>query len=330
MPTLAFKQQVTDTSKFEKLVDDKIFGFCYEEGFTCINVCDGKIFMNDRPLNLKEHTYGTIMPKISSEQIEAVQHIANLIKHNVRLSSKKIFLLCSNDDSRWLSSGNETISILGYYNENNNFVFAINDFELSQFNGVKQAGLAREIFSRDGIVVIPSPDNTQPITVVNENSNYYKITQLFYHAKKMISEFLPKAPFISDDQAFFYILLNFGSEKTEDILSIIGNEKKRQKFQLIKENCYYFYTLFDSEVFNGKKKIFLRYRSNLENKEKTYLMERERLHELWKTVYGAVMKDFQQSQDIDTFKKLAAKALFVKCCRLCCRFNGSKHFIKQI
>jgi len=108
---------------------------------------------------------------------------------------------------------------------------------------------------------------------------------------------------------------------------MISNEKKREKFQNIKENFYYFYTLFDPEVLAGEKNLFLHYRSDLSVEDKMMLWSKEELDKLWKTIYGGNIKSFKKDKNLDTFKMLAQKPMFIKICRLCARYETSKHVI---
>ena len=159
--SLKFNQKIVTAEKITDLLPDDVLGTKYEEGFTSLSVKEGLVFLNDRPLNEREKKRGTEVPKISVQQVTIVSGLAKIFAENEELKSKKIFVLCSNNDSRWIKNGPENIRILGYYKENQ-FVFAAQDPILRHYPDVNPMLPARELFSRDGAVIIPNPEEDNP------------------------------------------------------------------------------------------------------------------------------------------------------------------------
>lgn len=326
---LKFNQQTCTEEKFLELLPANAMGTAYQEGFTSFSIKGGKVLLNDRELNQKEHTRGTTVPKVDKEQIDDMVKLAQEFAE----VSREIFLLVTNSNSSIVHNGPDNIKILGYY-DNNRFVFAGQDEELKIRPDVRQMELATDIFKRDGLVVVPS-ENGQPITVVSNKSPYTYITNAFEAAKEKIKKNIvdiENTKFnITEYQTFLYILSTEHYLEIENILCKLTNEKKRQKYQKIKENFYYFYTIISPEVLEGDEKLFLTYNTDLEEQESAFLREKEDLPKTWRSVFAVARNRFKNSQDIDIFKKLVNEPItkdinmLAKVCRLCVKFDPKKH-----
>lgn len=326
---LKFNQQTCTQEDFPRLSDPGVLGTAYQEGFTCISIKAGKVLLNGRELNEREIRRGTTVPKIEKEQID---YIINLAQEFNQIQ-REIFLLVTNSNSSVIYNGPDDVKLLGYY-DNDTFVFAGQDEQLKKRKDVRPMELAVDIFKRDGLVVVPS-ENGQPITVVSTDSSYTYITNAFEKAKERIKQNIvdiENTKFnITEYQAFLYILSTHHYLETEKFLSKLSNEKKRQKYQKIKENFYYFYTIISPEVLEGNEKLYLSYNATLDDQESAFLKEKEDLPKTWRSVFAIVRNKFKQTRDIDVFKKLVDEPIskdvnmLAKICRLCVKFDPKKH-----
>lgn len=325
---LKFNQQCCDLNKFNELVAEDAMGTKYQEGFTSFSIKEGKVLLSGRELNEREKTKGTTVPKVELSQIEEMIKLAEEFKEIQR----EIFLLITNTNSSIIYNGTENIKIIGYYS-NDKFIFAGQDDQLALRNDVSSMVLAREIFERDGIVVMPSEEG-QPITVVSTDSPYTYITNAFEKAREEISNIITDSEDnkfkITDKQAFLWIIASDIPE-AEGILSRLSNEIKRQEYQKIKENFYYLYTIISPEVLEGNEKIFLSYNKNIELSELLFLKEKEDLPKTWRSVFATLRNRYKTTQDLDVFKKLVKEPIskkvnmLAKLCKLCVKFDPKKH-----
>ena len=330
---LKFNQQTCTREDFALLSGPDVLGTAYQEGFTCISIKSGKVLLNGRELNEREIKRGTTVPKIEKEQID---YIINLAEEFNKIH-REIFLLVTNSNSSVIYNNSDDVKLLGYYN-NDKFIFAGQDEELNKRKDVSPMKPAVDIFKRDGLVVVPS-ENGQPITVVSTDSPYTYITSAFEKAKEKIKQNITDAENtkfnISEYQAFLYILSTHHYLETENILSKLGNEKKRKKYQKIKENFYYFYTIISPEVLEGNEKLFLSYNTTLDEEEYSFLKEKEDLPKTWRSVFAVVRNKFEKTHDIDVFKKLVNEPIsknfnmLAKVCRLCVKFDPKKHILGE-
>lgn len=326
---LKFNQQTCTQENFLKLVENDVLGTTYQEGFTCITVKSGKVLLNGRELNKREIERGTTVPKIEKKQIDYIINLATEFKEMHR----EIFLSVTNSNSSIIYNGPDDVKVLGYY-ENDKFVFAGQDENLIKRKDVRPLELAVDIFKRDGMVVLPSEEG-QPITVISTDAPYTYITEAFGKAKDKIKQNiidLENSKFnITEYQTFLYILSTEPSLETENILSKISNQTKRQQYQKIKENFYYFYTIISPKVLEGKENLYLSYNDNLEEQEALYLKEKEDLPKTWRHIFAMVRSKFKETRDIDVFKKLVNEPItknvniLAKVCKLCVKFNPEKH-----
>jgi len=326
---LKFNQQCCNLKKFLELVVEDAPGTKYQEGFTSFSIKDGKVLLSGRELNEREKTKGTTVPKVELSQIEEMIKLAEEFKEIQR----EIFLLITNTNSSIIYNGTENIKILGYYS-NDKFIFAGQDEQLALRNDVSPMVLAREVFERDGIVVMPSEEG-QPITVVSTDSPYTYITNAFEKAREEISNNITDLEDnkfkITDKQAFLYIVATSTYMETEGILTRFSNEIKRQEYQKIKENFYYLYTLISPEVLEGNEKIFLSYNKDIELSELLFLKEKEDLPKTWRSVFATLRNRYKVTQDLDVFKKLVKEPIskkvnmLAKLCKLCVKFDPKKH-----
>ena len=325
---LKFNQQCCNLKKFIELVAEDALGTKYQEGFTSFSIKEGKVLLSGRELNEREKTKGTTVPKVELSQIEEMMKLAEEFKDIQR----EIFLLITNKNSSIIYNGVDNTRILGYYS-NDKFIFAGQDEQLALRNDVSSMVLAREVFERDGIVVMPSEEG-QPITVVSTDSPYTYITNAFEKAREEISNIITDSEDnkfkITDNQAFLWIIASDIPE-AEGILSRLSNEFKRQQYQKIKENFYYLYTLISPEVLEGNEKIFLSYNKNIELSELLFLKEKEDLPKTWRSIFATLRNRYKATQDLDVFKKLVKEPIskkvnmLAKLCKLCVKFDPKKH-----
>jgi flagellin-specific chaperone FliS len=326
---LKFNQQTCTQEKFSELIPSDALGTAYQEGFTSFSIKKGKVLLSGRELNQRELSKGTTVPKVEKEQVEEMVKLSQEFKEDAR----EIFLLVTNNNSSIIYNGPNDIKILGYY-DNDLFVFAGQDDQLKTRNDIRSMELAIAIFKRDGLVVVAG-ENGQPVTVVAKNSPYTYITDIFEKAREKIKNNMVNIADnkfnITDYQAFLYILSTCNYLETENILTKLTNEKKREKYQKIKENFYYFYTIISPDVLEGDEKLFLNYNQDLNQEELTFLKEKEDLPKTWRSVFAVVRNKYKSTQDIDIFKKLVDEPIskdvnmLAKVCRLCVKFDPKKH-----
>lgn len=324
--SLRFNQEVCDKDHFSTVTGDEDEGTIYQEGFTSFSIRGGKVLLNGRELNEREKRKGTPIPRVSPEEVGKMLDIADEFKDDGR----EIFLLVSNKHSSIVHNV-EGILILGYY-EGDNFIFAGQDEVLKLRDDVRPMGLAKDIFLRDGMVVVPGPKG-QPITVLDINAPYTYITGKFNSIRNTIKELAGEKQLyaFTEHQIFIYMLSTEKEENINRFIDLIKNDSKRYEFIRLKENFELINNIFKNDIFQNDNNVYLSYNSDLNEEEYSFLSENENLPKVWKLIYSISKSNFDKDGDIDSFKKLVRKPflgcnnIIAKVTKLCNKYSPEKH-----
>lgn len=324
---LLFNQSVHDEESFAANFGSEIVGVPHEEGFTSLHtepISGGlALALNGKIINETMINKGIPVPRISKEEIKDTLSIVEKLV-NDGFDKTRVFFLVSNSSSCFLAN-KDKIKVLGYFRDDI-FYFAAQDEKLRHYKDVSPLGNGLEIFKKEGRVVIYDQHSQKPVTIINPNSNYMKVTEPLLQARNQVLNFMKEGTKVTEYQAFVWLVAN-DTAATEEFISHLTNKEKRSIYQKIKVNFYYFYTLIDQSVLEKQRKMFINYRKDLPEEELSRLEKFENIPKVWKQLYCALTDEFEKKGSLDVLKHLTNTGTIIIISRLCVKFDGRRHVI---